>query len=734
MKRFWTAPAVTLFAVGVLAGCGDTNTSVQYNTGATITNLSPSGMPSGAPPNTAAQCQNTTNGPTFPCFTLYVIASSSNPFVATGKLPVVQWNGQKIPTTFIDTTNISAQVPYSYLNQPGSVAVNVYQPQSQGAQYNGLSNALTFTIYGSANPFPTLSSITPTSAGYCDSTSAKCANVALTLNGTNFIPVSQNGGSSVTITGDSTYGQETAITVTSITSTELKATIPGTLLCASGTAQVNVLNPPSAICLVNCPNLGGGDTNNPPSGQPVTTQIFTITNSTPVNTCPANVPPGTTTTAEKPALSQDGRYVAYASAETGTQQILLKDTCLGAAKDCAASTRTLSVNAAGTAGNGNSHDVSMTPDGRYVAFSSTASNLVENAPAGPQVYLRDTCNGAAGSCKPSAQVVSTDETGKLTGLAAVLPSISASGRFVAFVAETLSAATASGNAASVAAGSKSAMRQVFVRDTCLGATQCTPTATRISLLPGDRTVNSSGVAETTVVAEEAPGISEDGRYVSYAGVQSGSWQILVSDTCLGAGGGCARSTQTVSIGTDGSAGNAASHNAVMTADGRYITFSSAATNLMENAPLGRQVYVRDTCAGVAGACQMTTELVSTDEQGRLTGTEGIYPSVSASGRYVAFLAVTASQSVHGKTTPNSGLRQVFVRDTCLGAADCAPASTRISLEPGDVSAAENGRPAGPALAGLAKQVALPDGKSSTVFTPTIAVDDRVVVAIPAENK
>ena len=37
--------------------------------------------------------------------------------------------------------------------------------------------------------------------------------------------------------------------------------------------------------------------------------------------------------------------------------------------------------------------------------------------------------------------------------------------------------------------------------------------------------------------------------------------------------------------------------AVMTADGRYIAFSSAATNLIANAPLGRQVYLRDTCAG-----------------------------------------------------------------------------------------------------------------------------------------
>jgi Tol biopolymer transport system component len=736
MKRSWTALAVTLFAAVVLTGCNDYNNSVQYDTGATLTNLSPSGLPSGAAPVNAAQCQTTTNGPTFPCFTLYVIASPSNPFTTPGTPPLVQWNQQKLVTTFIDTTNLSAQVPYSLLSKPGSVAVNVYQPTGQGTGYNGLSNALTFTVYGSPNPYPSLTSITPTSGAYCDSTSAKCAGIQLTLNGAGFIPVSQNGGSSVTVTGDSTYGEETAINVNSISSTQLKATIPGTLLCASGTVAVNVLNPPSAICLLNCPNLGGGDTNNPPagSGGSVTTQYFTVTNSSSVNTCPANVPPGTTTTNERPAISQDGRYVSYASADSGTKQILLRDTCLGAGSACVASTRTVSVAADGTSGNADSHDVSMTPDGRYVVFSSAASNLTENPPAGPQIYVRDTCNGAKGSCTPNTQMVSTDEAGKLSGLASVAPSISASGRYVAFVAETLNAATASGGASNVnaAAGSIVAMRQVFVRDTCVGAANCTANTIRVSVLPGSSGTSALG-GGATVIAEEAPSVSQDGRYVAYTGVQGNNWQILMSDTCRGAGSGCTASTRTVSSAVDGLVGNAASHNAVITADGRYIAFSSAATNLIANAPVGRQVYLRDTCAGADAPCQAGITLVSTDETGQLTGTEGIYPSVSANGRYVAFLAVTASQSASAKMAPNSGLRQVFVRDTCMGASNCTAAATRISMQPGD-SPVENAKPAGPALAGLAKQVALPDGKSSTVFTPTVAVDERVVIAIPTGSK
>jgi hypothetical protein len=74
-----------------------------------------------------------------------------------------------------------------------------------------------------------------------------------------------------------------------------------------------------------------------------------------------------------------------------------------------------------------------------------------------------------------------------------------------------------------------------------------------------------------------------------------------------------------------------------------------------------------------------------------------------------------------------------VRDTCTGVSNCTPKTTRISLVPGDTPA-NSAKPAGPALAGLAKQIALSDGKSSTVFTPTMPIDDRVFLAIPKEKQ
>jgi hypothetical protein len=177
----------------------------------------------------------------------------------------------------------------------------------------------------------------------------------------------------------------------------------------------------------------------------------------------------------------------------------------------------------------------------------------------------------------------------------------------------------------------------------------------------------------------------------------------------------------------------------MSSGGRYIAFSSAATNLLAEAPAGRQVYLRDTCLGVDASCAPSTQLVSTDSQGALVGTEAILPSLSASGRFVAFVAVTPSHA-SSKSAPstksaagtNSGLRQVFVRDTCLATSNCTPKTTRLSLQPGDSPVTE-GKPAGPALSGSGEHVAIPDAKSSTILGRAIAVDDRVFLALTGKQ-
>jgi hypothetical protein len=272
------------------------------------------------------------------------------------------------------------------------------------------------------------------------------------------------------------------------------------------------------------------------------------------------------------------------------------------------------------------------------------------------------------------------------------------------------------------------------------------------------TISPSGASPANTsraaIAEETPAVSVDGRYVAYTATQGEHAQVFVRDTCEGTSPGCQSRTMLISSVADGTAANDDSRSPSMSSDGRYIAFSSSATNLATAAasatgsPVGRQVYLRDTCVGAtSSSCTPSTQLVSTDSQGALVGTEGLLPSVSASGRFVAFLAVTPSHTsatssanksaaksaaAASGATANSGYRQVFVRDTCIGVTSCTPKTTRISLQPGDTSTTDV-KPAGPAITGSATHVAVPGANLATIFTHSVAVDDRVFLALTGSH-
>ncbi len=462
MKRFWTAVAVAGFAFGLMAGCNDYNNSIQYNTGATLTNVAPNGLPAGTG-----------------SFLLTVNASQFNGFNST---TVVQWNGQKLASTFVDPTTMTATVPSNLLAKPGTALVNTLTAQS-GTGRNGLSNTLAFNIYGAPNPLPTLTSVTPGTAAACG-TSCTNAAVTVTVVGTNFLQSSNNGGSLLTFVDNLTpMRQPTALSIHSLSDTQIQAVIPGAYLANPDTATIVVSNPGSGPCNdPSCLPLVGGGNSNPFS--------FLIGGGA----------PAAAIAEETPAISQDGRYVVYGSQQSQVNQILLKDTCVGISSGCSVTTRVVSVAVDGAAGNADSHNAVVTPDGRYVAFSSAATNLVEGAAAGRQVYVHDTCIGAETSCKLATTLISTDSQGALNGTESVLPSISSTGRYVAFVAITPSNTPkmAGGAAGIVQAAPNSGLRQVFVRDTCLGATDCTPKTTRISMMPGDAPANGAKPAGPAV--------------------------------------------------------------------------------------------------------------------------------------------------------------------------------------------------------------------------------------------
>src|SRR3984893_1713819 len=479
MKRFWTALAVALISILAIAGCNDYGNTFQNNTGAQVTFLSPSTISAGSPD-----------------FTLTINGSG---FVAQ---TYVTWNGKKLNTlvTLASTKTIvlsvTATVPAALVAKPGTATVITQNPFS-GAGNNGLSNPIAFIINAPPNPVPTLTLIAPATIAACGTS---CTNLTLDLQGTNFITSSDpTQVSQVRWTAGAT---QTTLVTTSVTATDIKATVPGSLISAAGTAMVTVFNPPAPQTTPpgGTPNPSGG------GGGTSTAQTFTITAAGGAVAHAASQ----TVADETPSVSADGRYVAYSASENGHAQVFVRDTCEGVAGGCKAQTILLSAALDGRAANDDSNSPSISANGRYVAFSSAATNLVENGPAGHQIYLRDTCSGGEGSCSPSTQIVSVDSNGALTGTESFLPSISASGRFVAFLAVTQSHAPQQPGVASGA--SNSGYRQVFVRDTCLGVSSCTPKTSRISLQPGD-----GASAPASAVAKRAgPAIGANSRSVALA--------------------------------------------------------------------------------------------------------------------------------------------------------------------------------------------------------------------------
>src|SRR4029077_9858220 len=336
-------------------------------------------------------------------FTLTVNGSG---FVAQ---TVVQWNGGAIATKVQTDSNgnvlgITATVPASLVAKPGTAFVNTLSPHS-GAGMNGLSNPLAFIINPAGNPLPAVSSISPS----C--TVAGGAAFTLTVAGSSFLPTSDPSGGSQVLWGAG--GTQTTLpTVGTTIATQIQATVSSTLIASAGMANVSVFNPPA-------PQAGSG---NGGGGTSQTSLPFTIA----ATSCPAaSARPAAeaqSAAEETPAVSADGRFVAYTATQNEHAQILVRDTCQGATGACQARTLLVSAAAGGAEGNDDSGSPSMSADGRYIAFSSAATNLLGEAPPGRQVYLGDTCLSTQAPCSPSTQLVSTDPQGALAGTEAILPS------------------------------------------------------------------------------------------------------------------------------------------------------------------------------------------------------------------------------------------------------------------------------------------------------------------------
>src|SRR5437016_457905 len=239
--------------------------------------------------------------------------------------------------------------------------------------------------------------------------------------------------------------------------------------------------------------------------------------------------------------------------------------------------------------------------------------------------------------------------------------LSADGRFVAFD----SAAT------DLVAGDTNGVSDVFVHDRQTGTTE------RVSVASdGAQGNDSSGL----VTFAFPPALSADGRFVAFvsaaanlvASDTNGATDVFVHDRQTG-------TTERVSVASDGTESNAANVGSSLSADGRFVAFHSAATNLVAGDTNGAtDVFVHDRQTG-------TTERVSVASGGSQGNGSNAGPVLSADGRFVAFHG-TASNLVGGDT---NGTTDVFVHDRQTGTTE------RMSVASGGTQG--NGPSSGAAL-------------------------------------
>ncbi len=323
-------------------------------------------------------------------------------------------------------------------------------------------------------------------------------------------------------------------------------------------------------------------------------------------------------------VSADARFVAFVSDASdlvggdtnGDRDVFLHDRQSG-------TTERVSVDSSGAQANGHSGLLlSISADGRYVAFESSATNLVAGDSNGRwDVFVHDRQDGMT-------ERVSTSSSGVQGQDHSHYPSISADGRYVSF----------SSWSSNLVLGDFNGRVDVFVHDCRSGTTE------RVS-------VNSSGIQANGHSIN--PWISADGQYV---GFESHATNLVGGDTNDAADvfvrDRQSSTTERVSVDSSGAEGNSDSYAPAISADGRYVAFTSYAANLVGGDTNSTfDVFVHDRLSGMA-------ELVSVDSSGVQGNGESAYASISADGRYVA-LTSFATNLVVGDT---NNVYDVFVHD------------------------------------------------------------------------
>lgn len=320
-----------------------------------------------------------------------------------------------------------------------------------------------------------------------------------------------------------------------------------------------------------------------------------------------------------PDVSSDGRFVAF---QAEASNLVPNDTNMRS--DSFVYDRTnntienITVNSNGDQGNMGGNQPSISSDGRYVAFTSRSTNLVTPDTNGANdVFVYDRTNN-------TVERVSVDSGGVEGNGASGNCSISDDGRYVAFASD----------ATNLAPGG---VRGVYLHD------RDTNTTTRLS-------VNETGTAVNG--NSGAVAISGNGQAVAFrftadilATDTNGEDDVYVRDLST-------NTTEIVSVNNAGDEGDAESIGADISRDGRYVSFTSLAANLVTpdgNADYDIFVFDRTTD---------TVERISQSSGGTLSNGSSFSSNISADGRFVTF----ESSGTNLVTPDTNGRQDIFVHD------------------------------------------------------------------------
>ncbi len=300
------------------------------------------------------------------------------------------------------------------------------------------------------------------------------------------------------------------------------------------------------------------------------------------------------------AISTDGRYVVF-SAEGLTpgatySNVYLRDRTTN-------TTELVSISSSGAYRNESSstNSAGVNADGRYITFTAS---LLDGIVGSLDVYVRDRTTG-------TTELISTPGQ---AGRNSQDTSISDNGRYVIF----------SSNAATLVSGDTNGVSDIFVRDRVTGTTE------RVSVASNGTEAN--GVSQST-------SISGDGRYVAFT---SGADNLVPNDTNGVAdlflhdrATGTTKRVNVANDGTQSSSPISGSNGFKLSSDGHYTTFTSNDSLSTEDTNSSTDIYVYDQVND-------TVELISRAYDGSSTNGLSLAPSISANGRYVSFATIASN--------------------------------------------------------------------------------------------